>query len=380
MHCYTSGRGAGGARRRRWAPGSRSPGIATFKAAEDVRAVIRDMPADRIIVETDCPYLAPVPHRGRRNEPAYLPHVLAKLAEIRGWTPGRGGGAHRGRLLRPVRPDPAPMSGDAGGHHPGLRLLRRRAARRRRLGRLRSGRTRRTGARRCSLLVRRRRARAPERETTVMVDTSPDLRLQTARRRRQAAGRGAADPRPRRPGARHRRHARLLPCASAARIACHMDAATDATDDAPLRLHLRGRGRLSGDLRRRADPAARRALGGGRAVGRHPGRRPSTRTTAASARSAIASAAWPIPATWWTSTRRRSRRWRASTSGSSTPCATRPHPTHAHLERTLAWIDAGEAAAGDPDQPAHRPGLRDADGASCRPGVEPAYRRPAVRT
>ena len=61
-------------------------GIATFKAAEDVRAVIRDMPGDRIIVETDCPYLAPVPYRGRRNEPAYLPHVLAKLAEIRGWS------------------------------------------------------------------------------------------------------------------------------------------------------------------------------------------------------------------------------------------------------------------------------------------------------
>lgn len=43
------------------------------------------MPAERIIVETDCPYLAPVPYRGRRNEPAYIPHVLAKLAEIRGW-------------------------------------------------------------------------------------------------------------------------------------------------------------------------------------------------------------------------------------------------------------------------------------------------------
>ncbi len=48
--------------------------------------MIRDMPAERIIVETDCPYLAPVPMRGRRNEPAYLPHVLDKLAEIRGWT------------------------------------------------------------------------------------------------------------------------------------------------------------------------------------------------------------------------------------------------------------------------------------------------------
>ena len=48
--------------------------------------MIREMPADRIILETDCPYLAPVPHRGRRNEPAFLPHVLEKLAEIRGWS------------------------------------------------------------------------------------------------------------------------------------------------------------------------------------------------------------------------------------------------------------------------------------------------------
>lgn len=85
MHCYTSGPEL--ARRAAtlgaWFSVS---GIATFKAAEEVRAVIRDMPADRIILETDCPYLAPVPLRGRRNEPAFLPHILDKLAEIRGWS------------------------------------------------------------------------------------------------------------------------------------------------------------------------------------------------------------------------------------------------------------------------------------------------------
>jgi len=85
MHCYTSG--AELARRcaalGAWLSVS---GIATFKQAEEVRAVIADMPADRIMLETDCPYLAPVPMRGRRNEPAYLPHILQKLAEIRGWT------------------------------------------------------------------------------------------------------------------------------------------------------------------------------------------------------------------------------------------------------------------------------------------------------
>ena len=85
MHCYTSGTelAARTAALGAWFSVS---GIATFKAAEDVRSVVREMPADRIIVETDCPYLAPAPHRGRRNEPAFLPHVLAKLAEVRGWT------------------------------------------------------------------------------------------------------------------------------------------------------------------------------------------------------------------------------------------------------------------------------------------------------
>lgn len=84
MHCYTSG--ADLARKAaEWGAWFSVSGILTFKAADAVRTVVRDMPADRIIVETDCPYLAPVPHRGRRNEPAYLPHILAKLAEVRGW-------------------------------------------------------------------------------------------------------------------------------------------------------------------------------------------------------------------------------------------------------------------------------------------------------
>ena len=88
MHCYTSGveLAARAAALGAWFSVS---GIATFKAAEDVRDVVRHMPQDRIIVETDCPYLAPIPHRGRRNEPAYLPAILAKLAEIRGWSPAQ---------------------------------------------------------------------------------------------------------------------------------------------------------------------------------------------------------------------------------------------------------------------------------------------------
>ncbi len=86
MHCYTSGVELA---RRAAALGAwfSVSGIATFKAAEDVRAVIRDMPADRIIIETDCPYLAPIPMRGRRCEPAFVPHIYDKLGEIRGWQP-----------------------------------------------------------------------------------------------------------------------------------------------------------------------------------------------------------------------------------------------------------------------------------------------------
>lgn len=85
MHCYTSGAELADKAAEMGAWFSVS-GIATFKAAEDVRQVIRAMPADRIIVETDCPYLAPVPHRGRRNEPAYVGHVLQALADIRDWS------------------------------------------------------------------------------------------------------------------------------------------------------------------------------------------------------------------------------------------------------------------------------------------------------
>lgn len=64
------------------------PGIVTFKNADTMRAVAARVPGDRYLVETDTPFLTPVPYRGRRNEPAYLPHVVAKVAEVRGMEPG----------------------------------------------------------------------------------------------------------------------------------------------------------------------------------------------------------------------------------------------------------------------------------------------------
>jgi TatD DNase family protein len=59
-------------------------GIVTFKNAGNVREAAAFAPLDRILVETDAPYLAPIPQRGKRNEPAFLAHTLAALAELRG--------------------------------------------------------------------------------------------------------------------------------------------------------------------------------------------------------------------------------------------------------------------------------------------------------
>lgn len=59
-------------------------GIVTFRNAEDLRAIAREIPEDRLLVETDFPYLAPIPHRGKRNEPAFVAHTAAFLAGLRG--------------------------------------------------------------------------------------------------------------------------------------------------------------------------------------------------------------------------------------------------------------------------------------------------------
>lgn len=58
-------------------------GVCTFKNAKNVCAVIEDLSMDSIMLETDCPYLAPVPHRGERNEPKYIPLIAEKIAELK---------------------------------------------------------------------------------------------------------------------------------------------------------------------------------------------------------------------------------------------------------------------------------------------------------
>ncbi|MFZ4120881.1 MAG: TatD family hydrolase [Caulobacterales bacterium] len=83
LHCYTSGMALAREALDLGAFISFS-GIMTFKNAHDVREVAQMVPLDRVILETDCPYLAPVPHRGRRCEPAFVADVYAAFARLRG--------------------------------------------------------------------------------------------------------------------------------------------------------------------------------------------------------------------------------------------------------------------------------------------------------
>lgn len=83
IHCFSSGRALA---ERMLALGLyiSFSGIVTFKKADDLREVAAMVPEDRILVETDSPYLAPVPKRGKRNEPAFTAFTAAKIAEVRG--------------------------------------------------------------------------------------------------------------------------------------------------------------------------------------------------------------------------------------------------------------------------------------------------------
>ena len=85
LHCFTGGAELA---RRAIALGLyiSFTGILTFKKSDDLRAIARALPADRILVETDAPYLAPGSHRGKRNEPAYVVETAGVLAQTRGVT------------------------------------------------------------------------------------------------------------------------------------------------------------------------------------------------------------------------------------------------------------------------------------------------------
>ena len=59
-------------------------GMLTYKTAQPLRDVAKEVPLDRLLVETDCPYLPPIPHRGQRNEPGYVAYTAACLAKVKG--------------------------------------------------------------------------------------------------------------------------------------------------------------------------------------------------------------------------------------------------------------------------------------------------------
>ncbi len=86
LHCFSSGRGLAEAALALGGYVSFS-GILTFPRSEVLREIARDVPAERILVETDSPYLAPVPLRGKRCEPAYVVHTAGMLAQVRGISP-----------------------------------------------------------------------------------------------------------------------------------------------------------------------------------------------------------------------------------------------------------------------------------------------------
>jgi TatD DNase family protein len=85
LHCFSSGKGLAetGIELGHYVSFS---GILTFKKSDELRAIAGDLPTDRILVETDAPYLAPTPYRGKRNEPAFVAHTAAVLAVTRGVT------------------------------------------------------------------------------------------------------------------------------------------------------------------------------------------------------------------------------------------------------------------------------------------------------
>lgn len=83
MHCFSSGRALADAALALGFYISIS-GIVTFRNAEELRAIVRNLPLDRLLVETDAPYLAPVPYRGKRNEPAFVAATAAAVAGLKG--------------------------------------------------------------------------------------------------------------------------------------------------------------------------------------------------------------------------------------------------------------------------------------------------------
>ena len=142
LHCFSSGRDLAmtGVELGGYVSFS---GILTFKNSQDIRDIARDVPHDRLLVETDAPYLAPPPYRGKRNEPSYVVETAAVLAETIGVGKARARGYHHHQFLTSFQKD-----AEAGGtgrvelgsaatpYDVGLRFIAGYAAHHRRLGQL----------------------------------------------------------------------------------------------------------------------------------------------------------------------------------------------------------------------------------------------------
>ena len=259
LHCFTGGADLA---RRAVALGHfiSFTGILTFKNSDALRAIAAALPADRILVETDAPYLAPGRFRGKRNEPAYVVETAKVSAEIRGVSLdeiARQTSENFFRLFGKVpRPAAARMSSiirqslmlpphDAEVHHPRLRVIRRRPAAGAGLGRVRSEQSEEpppahVAARRASR--QRRRAHAgPGRHVARPARATPRRRGRLARRR-------PLHPRACRPYPRHRRPA--LAVSASARLGRRLPRRTDRGDDAHAVRLLLQRRRPAASIRR----------------------------------------------------------------------------------------------------------------------------------
>jgi len=113
LHCFSSGRGLAETALDLGFYISIS-GIVTFKNADELRAIVRDVPLDRLLVETDAPYLAPVPYRGKRNEPAYVAATAAAVAALKGIQPDALAEATTHNFFRLFRKAARPASIQSG--------------------------------------------------------------------------------------------------------------------------------------------------------------------------------------------------------------------------------------------------------------------------
>ncbi len=111
LHCFSSGRALAETGIALGGYVSFS-GILTFRKSEELREIARDLPAERLLVETDAPYLAPVPFRGKRNEPSYVAHTASILAEVKGVEPDALAETTTANCLRLFAKMPAPAGAD----------------------------------------------------------------------------------------------------------------------------------------------------------------------------------------------------------------------------------------------------------------------------